>query len=217
MRPEHFRREDESPDAEFYREARFVTHIDDEAIAAAAMFYGTVLSEGGCVLDLMSSWVSHLPVDARYQEVVGLGMNEAELQRNPQLTDYTVHDLNADPVLPYTNERFDGAVCTVSVQYLLRPAEVFAEVARVLKPGAPFVVTFSNRCFPTKAVGAWRMLDDQGHANLIGLYFELSGAFDEPQAYLLREPGRGYDPLYAIAAGALPPEQRTVPLPTPTA
>lgn len=217
LRQEHFRREDESPDPEFYVEPRFVTHIDDGAIAAATLFYSTIIPPGGEVLDLMSSWVSHLPGDGDYAAVAGLGMNEAELAKNPQLTEHVVHDLNADPQLPFPDERFDAAVCTVSVQYLLRPAEVFAHVARVLKPGAPFAVTFSNRCFPTKAVAAWRMLDDRGHADLIGLYFRLSGAFDQPEAYLLREPGKGYDPLYAVVAGALPPDRRTPPVTTPPA
>lgn len=217
LRPEHFQREDESPDPQFYVEPRFVTHIDDGAIAAATLFYSTVLPPGGEVLDLMSSWVSHLPTDGDYAAIAGLGMNEAELERNPQLTERTVHDLNANPELPFEDGRFDGAVCTVSVQYLLQPAEVFAHVARVLKPGAPFVVTYSNRCFPTKAVAAWRMLDDKGHADLIGLYFQLSGGFDEPQAFLLREPGKGYDPLYAVVAGALREPLRRPPLPTPAA
>src|SRR5690606_12780663 len=131
LRPEHYRRIDETDDARFYAAPRLVNHIDDAAIAAATSFYAHVLPRGAEVLDLMSSWVSHLPAGHDFVAVAGLGMNEVELRENPQLTEWTVHDLNADPVLPYDSGRFDGAVVTVSVQYLVRPVEVFAEVGRV--------------------------------------------------------------------------------------
>lgn len=153
----------------------------------------------------MASWVSHLPAGARYAGVTGLGLNQVELERNPVLTRRTVHDLNRDPALPYATDEFDGAVLSVSVQYLTQPAAVFAEVGRALKPGAPFAVTFSNRMFPTKAVLAWRMLDDEGRANLVALYFGESGAFAPPRAFdLSPAPGRS-DPVYAVVAEALPP------------
>ena len=202
LRPEHFKRYDESPDPEFYAQPRLVTHIDDAAIAAAGAFYARVLPAGGKVLDLMTSWVSHLPDASRYTGVAGLGMNAEELAANPQLTEWVVHDLNANPVLPWADGEFAGAIVTVSVQYLTRPGEVFREVGRVLREGAPFVVTYSNRCFPTKAVADWQMLDDQGHAELIGLYFRMSGAFGPVTAYNLSpNPGRS-DPLYAVVAHA---------------
>jgi SAM-dependent methyltransferase len=205
LRPEHFLRIDEQDDGSFYSEARLVTHIDDAAIAAAARFYGQHLPRGGQVLDLMSSWVSHLPDDGAYAAVAGLGMNEKELCCNPQLTEHLVHDLNRDPVLPFESRRFDGAVVTVSVQYLTRPVEVFAEVGRVLKPGAPFIVTYSNRCFPTKAVAIWRMLNDREHADLVALYFRLSGAFGPPAAVDLSSNPGSSDPLYAVWASAIKP------------
>lgn len=153
---EHFRRVDESSDGEFYREPRLVTHIDDAAIAAATAFYRDLLPAGGRVLDLMSSWVSHLPADVEYETVAGLGMNAAELEANGRLTERVVQDLNEDPTLPWGDASFDGVIVTVSVQYLTRPAEVFADVGRVLAPGAPFAVLYSNRCFPTKAVAVCR-------------------------------------------------------------
>lgn len=204
LRHEHFRRVDESDDALFYTEPRFVTHIDDGAIAVVRAFYAQLLPAGGAILDLMSSWASHLPEESRFQRVAGLGMNEAELAANQQLTEWAVQDLNREPVLPYGDREFHGAVVTVSVQYLVRPVEVFAEVGRVLEAGAPFIVTFSNRCFPTKAVAAWQMVGDREHADLVGLYFRLSGAFGGPEAYdLSPAPGRS-DPLYAVVARALP-------------
>jgi SAM-dependent methyltransferase len=203
LRPEHFRRYDESDDAEFYAFPRLVTHIDDDAIAAATAFYRQLIPPGGRVLDLMSSWVSHLPGDVDYAHVAGLGMNAHELDANPRLDERVVHDLNADPALPWPAAHFNAALITVSVQYLVRPAEVFAEVGRVLAPGAPLAVIFSNRCFPTKAVAAWQMLDDRGHAELVGLYFRLSGAFGQPRAHdLSPNPGRT-DPLFAVVAEAL--------------
>jgi SAM-dependent methyltransferase len=198
LRPEHFAREDEAPDPDFYREARLVTHIDDAAIGAATRFYRDTLPETGAILDLMSSWISHLPRDRAYSRVVGLGMNADELSRNDQLTEWLVQDLNVNPVLPYADDTFDGAVDTVSVQYLTNPVDVFAEVGRVLKPGAPFILTYSNRCFPTKAVAIWRVLSDRDHADLIALYFRLSGAFEQAEAIDLSPNPGSSDPLYAV-------------------
>jgi len=202
--PEHFARVDESPDTGFYTEARLVTHIDDAAIEAARSFYTAILPPGGHVLDLMSSWVSHLP-EGLYAGVTGLGMNMAELEENPLLTARVVQDLNANPTLPFEKGTFDGAVVTVSVQYLTSPVDVFREVGRVLKPGAPFALTYSNRMFPTKAVAIWRGLGDREHADLIGLYFRLSGAFGPSRAYDLSPNPGASDPLYAVVAEALTP------------
>jgi SAM-dependent methyltransferase len=214
LRAEHFRRYDESADTAFYEFPRLVTHIDDAAIAAATAFYRAMLPPGGRVLDLMSSWVSHLPEDVEYAHVAGLGMNAAELDANPRLDERVVHDLNGDPTLPWPDASFDGAIITVSVQYLVRPAEVFAEIGRVLAPGAPLIVTFSNRCFPTKAVAVWQMLDDREHAELVGLYCRLSGAFGPSRAFdVSPNPGRT-DPLFAVVAEALDPAERTEPVRT---
>lgn len=188
----------------FYAQPRLVNHIDDGAIAALGEFYRRALPDGGHVLDLMSSWVSHLPADVTYAGVTGLGLNQVELERNPVLTRRTVHDLNENPALPYATDEFDGAIVSVSIQYLTQPVEVFAEVGRVLKPGAPFAVTFSNRMFPTKAIRIWQLLGDEARANLVALYFELSGAFEKARAFdLSPAPGRS-DPVYAVVAEALP-------------
>lgn len=202
FRPLDFQRADDSDDALFYREPRLVTHIDDAAIAAATAFYRAHLPPGGRILDLMSSWVSHLPEDVTFVRVEGLGMNADELAANPRLTGWRVHDLNRSPELPYEDASFDAAIVTVSVQYLVRPLEVFAEVGRVLVPGAPFIVTFSNRCFPTKAVAAWWALDDAGHIELVRLYFRHSGAFDPATAFDLSPVAPASDPLFAVMARA---------------
>lgn len=199
LRPEHFQRQDESDDAFFYREARLVTHIDDAAIAAVSKFYGELIPPGALVLDLMTSWVSHLPPGLELAGVAGLGMNPTELEENPVLTERVVQDLNRNPSLPWPDATFDAAIVTVSVQYLTNPDAVFAEVGRVLAPGAPFAVSYSNRCFPTKAVAVWQALNSREHAELIGLYFRLSGAFGQPQAYDI-SPGPGSDPMFVVVA-----------------
>jgi SAM-dependent methyltransferase len=173
--PWAFEKEDTSPDAAFYEHPRFVTHIDDGAIATVTQLYRQTLPSGGAILDLMSSWVSHLPADVVYGSVTGLGMNEAELAANPRLSRRLVQDLNADPVLPLAGDAFDGAGLCVSVQYLQRPVAVFREVARVLRLGAPFVVTFSNRCFPTKAVAIWQSLSAPDQQRLVGAYMAEAG------------------------------------------
>ncbi len=197
-----FPRYDESPDALFYRQPRFVEHIDDGAIAAVTQLYRELFPPGGALLDLMSSWVSHLPPEVAYGRVVGLGMNEAELAGNPRLDEYLVHDLNAEPALPFAAGSFDGAAICVSIQYLTRPLEVLRDVARVLRAGAPVVITFSNRCFPTKAVAAWHERDDRGHAELVASYLRDAGAWTGIEA-LDRSPRRG-DPLLAVVARSSP-------------
>ncbi len=202
LKPEYFERDDDSSDANFYTQPRFVNHIDDAAIGALRHFYRETLPPGGDLLDLMSSWVSHLPDDRDYASVTGLGMNAEELAANPRLTAQVVHDLNREPRLPFEDDSFDGAFVNVSIQYLTSPVEVFRDVGRVLRPGAPFAVAYSNRCFPTKAVALWRMLGDRDHADLIALYFRLSGAFTQARAYDI-SPGPGSDPMFVVVAERL--------------
>ena len=151
---------------------------------------------GGVLLDLMSSWVSHLPPEVAFTEVIGQGMNAEELRTNPRLSRSFVQDLNRSPILPLEDNTCDAAMCCVGVQYLQRPLEVFAEVLRILRPGAPFIVSFSNRCFPTKAVAIWRSLDTHGHAALVRLYFQRTG-FRHISVDVLRD-GSESDPLIAI-------------------
>lgn len=198
--PEFFRRHDERPDADFYETPREGSHIDDEARAAARAWYASLMPANGHVLDLLAGIESHLPDHLGH--VVGVGLNAEELRRNPRVDEAVIYDVNADPTLPFADERFDGAVCTVSVQYLTRPVELFGEVARVLKPGAPFVVAFSTRMFPTKAVLAWRASDDAAHHRLVRCYFEGAARFGPPEV-LRHVPDEG-DPLYAMVVRRAP-------------
>jgi SAM-dependent methyltransferase len=193
-----FERYDESPDEDFYVQPRLVTHIDEGAIAAVTGLYRELFPPGGDIIDLMSSWVSHLPPEVHYGRVVGQGMNRAELEANPRLTERLAHNLNADPTLPFDEDSFDGAGLCVSVQYLTRPVAVFREAARILRPGAPLVVTFSNRCFPTKAVAIWQALDDEGHIALVRRYFDDAGAWTDVEARTARRGSWRGDPLYAV-------------------
>ncbi len=195
-----FAKADSSPDTRFYAQARLVTHIDDEAIAAVTGLYRQLLPAGGVVLDLMSSWVSHLPDDVAYADVIGHGMNARELEANPRLDRWFTQDLNADPALPLAPASVDAACMCVSIQYVQRPAEVFASLGTVLRPGAPVVISFSNRCFPTKAVAIWQALDGRDQCRLVELYLQRAG-FEQVEGRTLRN-GRRSDPLWAVIGRA---------------
>jgi SAM-dependent methyltransferase len=195
--PGFFDRMDPTPDPGFYSAARIVTHIDDDAIIAVGALYDE-LGITGEVLDLMSSWVSHFrTAPAR---LTALGLNGEELAANLAATSTVVHDLNADPRVPFPDAVFDSAVCCVSVDYLTRPLEVFADVARVLRPGGVFVCTFSNRCFPTKAIRGWLYTSDEEHCAIVARYFALAGGWDDPHTERRTPVGHRGDPLFAVWA-----------------
>ena len=199
-----FDRADPSPDAEFYEPTRLVTHIDDGAIAAVGKLYAELGLDGAGnrpqrVLDLMSSWISHLASPPA--ELIVLGMNAAELDANPMATERIVQDLNDNPRLPLPDASVDGVLCCVSIDYLTRPVEVLAEAARVLRPGAPVAITFSNRCFPSKAIRGWLGTDDATHCAIVVEYLRLAGGFTEAEASLRTAGGRYRgDPLFAVVA-----------------
>jgi SAM-dependent methyltransferase len=198
MPQEFFRRMDESDDPLFYSFPRKVVHIDDWAIGTIGEIFEQRLPHNGVLLDLMSSWRSHLPAALGPAAVVGLGLNRAEMEDNPALNEVIVHDLNRNPRLPFADDRFDGAILTVSIQYLIRPVEVFADLGRVMRAGAPFVVSFSNRMFPTKAVWVWQQATESQRVDLVRRYFEVSGSFEEIEA-IERHCETGYaDPVYAV-------------------
>ena len=173
--PGAFAKLDNEDDEIFYEPPRLVCHIDDGAIAALTGFYRSVLPGGGVLLDLMSSWVSHLPPELTYGDVIGHGMNAAELAANPRLSRWFIQNLNRETSLPLGTASIDAAMICVSVQYLEQPVAVLREVGRVLRPGGPLVISFSNRCFWTKAVAIWRALDDKGHTQLVERYLRDAG------------------------------------------
>jgi SAM-dependent methyltransferase len=204
-----FVRNDESKDAIFYAKPRLITHIDSQAQAMIKDLYKRYLGPGMHVLDLMSSWRSHVPESLPLGSLVGLGLNAEEMADNPQLTEYVVHDLNTEPRLPFEDQRFDAVICTVSVEYMTRPFEVFRDVARILRPEGLFIHTFSNRWFPPKAIKIWEELSEFERMGLVSEYFLGSGSYDNLKTYSARgwprpETDRYYpglltaDPVYAV-------------------
>ena len=196
-----FDRMDEGNDALFYREPRLVVHIDDEAIEQIGRIFQEFLPANGVILDLMSSWRSHLPADFAKARMVGLGLNAVEMRDNPQLDDFVVHDVNSEPRLPFDDARFDGVILTVSVQYLTRPVEVFRDVCRILRPGGTLVITFSNRMFPTKAVRIWQGCSDEQRMTLVKLYLQKAGGYEGIRAEDRSPTPKGAsDPVYLVVA-----------------
>ncbi len=209
LNEEALSRQDGAPDSLFYEKPRFVNHIDDRAIETISGLYGKLLKPGMDVLDLMSGWRSHLPESAAPHSVTGLGMNGAEMADNPQLTRHIVHDLNENPTLPFKDGSFDLVLCTVSVEYLTDPIAVFKEVNRVLRPRGRFIVTFSNRWFPPKAIRIWTELHEFERIGLVLDYFLRAGRFKDLQTFSARgwsrpENDKYYpqmpysDPVYAV-------------------
>ena len=196
-------RYDESSDAFFYEQPRLVKHIDDQAIDALTKYYSEVFKtvEKPKVLDICSSWISHYPSDVEFSRCAGTGMNEDELLKNPRFTEKpTVVDLNETPKLPYDDNSFDFVTNAVSVDYLTKPLEVMQEVRRVLKPGGRAIMSFSNRCFPTKAVSIWTATGDLDHIWIVGAYFHFANGFEAPEGIdISPNPGRS-DPMYVVTA-----------------
>lgn len=181
-----FERKDESPDTAFYTQPRLVQHIDDTAIDMVRQIYSRFLWNDMKILDLMSSWQSHLPETYRSHHVTGLGLNKEELQNNKALQDYLFHDLNANGQIPYDDDTFDLILCSLSVEYLINPFQIFNEAARILKPGGYLVISFSNRWFDPKAIKIWRELHEFERMGLVLEYFKHDYLFDDLHTYSVR-------------------------------
>jgi SAM-dependent methyltransferase len=199
---------DRTDDADFYSDPRFVTHVDAAFIQRLTNLYRQQLQPQTKILDLMSSWVSHLPSEMEFAEVCGHGLNEAELSRNSRLDRYFVQNLNKDLQLPCADAEFAAVLNTVSVQYLQYPEAIFAEILRVLQPGGIAIVSFSNRMFPNKAINAWRDGGDEQHLELVCNYFRDVVGFSEPEVIAHRGGGMLpwlslIDPFYAVMATKL--------------
>jgi FKBP-type peptidyl-prolyl cis-trans isomerase 2 len=206
-----FARSDEKPDGQFYEKPRFVNHIDDQAIETICSLYEQTLHTGDRVLDLMTSWTSHLPSQLALGSISGLGMNPDELSNNQRLNESVIHDLNENPVLPFEDESFDAVICTVSVEYLTQPVAVFKDVGRILKPGGCFCLTFSNRWFPPKVINIWQEIHEFERIGLVSEYFLLSQMYKDihtlsVQGYPRPETDKYYgqlfvsDPVYGVWA-----------------
>jgi SAM-dependent methyltransferase len=208
LKPEQRTKLDPSSDASFYDYPRFVTHVDERFIGQLTDLYRQQLAPGMRILDLMSSWVSHLPPELEFDHVEGHGMNGAELARNPQLDHFFVQDLNQSPALAFPDQSFDAVLNAVSVQYLQYPEAVFSEIHRILKPSGIVIASFSNRMFFEKAIQVWREQSEAGRVQLVQRYCQTAGfeaieviAHANPMGALLQSLGiPGGDPFYAVMA-----------------
>jgi len=193
-----YSRLDESDDGIFYGTERFVSHVDAVALATIEKLIGDlVLEQEPVVLDLMAGWDSHIPERLHPAKVVGLGLNEKELRKNKALSQFVIHDLNRDPSLPFPDHTFDVVLNTVSVDYMTAPVRVFEEVGRILKPGGLFLVIFSNRMFPEKAVNIWRESSEDERVLLVEEFFERTGLFERPTVFAVKGRPRPKDDKYA--------------------
>jgi SAM-dependent methyltransferase len=213
LHPHQRQKLDESSDDLFYQVPRLVTHVDDGFIQRLTVLYRDRLRPQSRILDLMSSWVSHLPTDVEFEWVEGHGLNQEELAKNPRLDHYFVQNLNQDPHLPLPDQAFDAVLNTVSVQYLQQPEVMFAEIYRVLKPGGVAIVSFSNRMFYQKAIAAWREGSEAERVSLVRRYVQSVAGFSPPEVVtqaaalpaLLQLLGwGGGDPFYAVIANRQP-------------
>lgn len=211
LQPEQRQKLDASPDHDFYAIPRLVTHVDEPFIDQLSQLYQERLQPNTRILDMMSSWVSHLPDDIKFAHVEGHGMNEEELARNPRLDHYFIQNLNENRTFPFSDQEFDAVLNAVSVQYLQYPEEIFQEIHRVLKPNGIAIISFSNRMFYQKAISAWRDSSEAMRVALVKRYFKAAGGFSEPEV-IQKQPSvpavfqmlgmGGSDPFYAVLAYA---------------
>lgn len=209
LRPNQRTKLDDTDDTEFYSYPRFVTHVDEGFIQQLTDLYRDRLKPNTRILDMMSSWVSHLPEEMKLAHIEGHGLNEEELAKNPRFDRYFVQDINKNPKLPLPNEDFDAVLNCVSVQYLQYPDAVFAEIHRILKPGGIAIISFSNRMFYQKAIAAWRDSSEANRVELVKSYFTSVPGFSSPEVitrqssvpnFLQWMGAGGGDPFYAVIA-----------------
>jgi SAM-dependent methyltransferase len=209
---EAFARLDESDDAQFYTTDRFVSHLDSLALETVEKLTGElIVEENAVLLDLMAGWDSHIPERLKPSKVVGLGLNTNELSENTSLSEIVIHDLNKDPILPFPNNTFDAVLNTVSVDYMTKPVQVFREVGRILRPGGLFLVIFSNRMFPEKAVRVWKESSEDERVLLVEDFFKEASLFEKASVFVSKGKPRPEndkyshlgipsDPIYAVYA-----------------
>ena len=191
-----FHRTNNAPDTIFYEKPRLVQHLDDTATAVVTYLYHRLLKNEMRVLDLMSSWQSHIPADLNLKKLTGIGLNEKELRKNKYLNDWVVHDLNENPVLPFKSNEYDAVICTVSIEYIIHPEMIFDELGRILQPDGLLIVTFSNRWFPPKVINIWEELNDFERVGLVLEYFQRNGMFTNLETYSVRGLPRPYHDKY---------------------
>ena len=185
-------KQDRSDDTLFYAEPRFVQHLDGAFRTRLTALYAERIPPGAVVLDLMSSWVSHLPEDVSYQEVIGHGLNARELEANPRLDRHWVQNLNRDQQLPLESGSIDAALIVAGWQYLQQPEALAAELLRVVRPGGQLIVSFSNRMFFQKAPRVWTEGSDRDRLAFVARVLMAQGW---PMPLLIAEATRAEGPL----------------------
>ena len=188
---------DTSDDSLFYAEPRFVQHLDAAFRHRLTALYRQRIPACAVVLDLMSSWVSHLPEEVTYQEVIGHGLNHQELAANPRLNRRWVQDLNRDQRLPLDDTSVDAVLIVAGWQYLQQPEAVAAELLRVVRPRGQVIVAFSNRMFFQKAPQVWTDGGDRDHLAYVARVL-LAQGWGRPE--LIAENTRAPGPLGWIGA-----------------
>jgi SAM-dependent methyltransferase len=209
LQPHQRSKLDDTDDALFYDYPRWVTHVDSGFIQRLTDLYRQYLRPEDCILDLMSSWVSHLPDEILFKQVMGHGLNAEELAKNPRLDDFFLQNLNQDPKLPYSDSTFNAVLIAVSVQYLQYPEAIFSEIHRILKPKGVVIVSFSNRMFYQKAIQAWRDSTDSQRIKLVQSYISSVTGLSTSEVIVDQTPPPpllswlgvgGKDPFFALVA-----------------
>lgn len=168
---------DESDEVFFDRQG-LDSLMDMGARTAVTALYRTTLPVGGRTLDVMAGAMSHMPEDAVFQELIGVDVCKKAVEANKALTQSVVQNLNTTPVLPFDDQSFDGAVLCDGFAYLTQPQRVFEDIYRVLKPGVPFIVSFSDRFIPAKAVAIWHALEPEDRVRFISALMARVGFTD---------------------------------------
>ncbi len=206
-----FLKDDQRADSMFYSNPRFVSHLDSLALSTVENIYARLIPKEADILDLMAGPDSHLREELVFKSVTGLGLNKDELEANTQLSAIIIHDLNENYSLPFNNHTFDAVINTVSVDYLIRPVDVFSEIGRVLRPDGIFILVFSNRMFPPKAVNIWKNTLEKDRIDLVKKFITLSEALvvqgyseskgkPRPEDDKYFKYGIPSDPIYAVWA-----------------
>lgn len=212
LRPNQRTKLDDTDDTQFYSMPSFVTHVDEGFIDQLTQLYRDRLQPNTRILDMMSSWVSHLPEEIEFAHVEGHGLNAEELARNRRLNHYFVQNLNENPKFPLPDQDFDAVLNCVSVQYLQYPDAVFFEIHRILKPRGIAIISFSNRMFFQKAISAWRDGTEASRVELVKSYFQSVPGFSPPEVIARQSAAPSFlqmlgigsgDPFYAVIAQRL--------------
>jgi SAM-dependent methyltransferase len=187
-------------DRYWYDRPRLVHHSDAIFRSLVTQLYRERIPAGGTVLDLCSSWVSHLPPEVEYAKVVGHGLNAVELGENERLSQFFVRNFNKEPdEWALESDTFDAVLICCSVQYFQQPERVFSEIFRVLKPGGICIITFTHNLFYEKAVAAWRDGSMFSRTQLVKQYFMAVDGFTEPEALTSVSGGASLSPFEAAA------------------